>query len=1193
MALVALVVAIVLCSGAQSAAALTSGALSGYLRDAAGNPVADAQIWVTGESGGGEAVTNEEGFYSIPAQAGSGYVLHARPETGFSDAELPMHWSFEVHGVDLSQPRTLNLTLPEVHRVGVEVIGPEKLPVNGARVLVPAVRGGAALGEGIETTDLIAETPTLTTNEAGLASFLAFSGGSEEYNGEAPVVLPPEGSGLHRAPFNVPVVAGDSTITVQLGSEAAEKRVEGKVFAAGEAAVPITGVRVLATSGITKEAVAVAETNFEGFYKLEVPEGFYDIAYTPPVGSEYRASTKEKIQVSSDLTMNVELERFAVATVSGVLRESAGRPVAGVRLQLSGETGSAEALTDQEGFYSISVPPGSGYRLHAAPEREGMDERLPDYWSFDVGGLTLTGSKTLDVTLPPADAVTVRVLGPEKAPVAGARVVIPRLLGAATLGEGLSTSDLASLSPQLVTGEQGTVSLLAFAGAAGEYDGEAPVVLPPEGDGYQRQPFSVPTVTGETTVTVQLERESKRLTGVLLDNDGDPVAGAHVTLSGGGVETIETTTGLDGSYSLAVPTSEGPYTLAASPQAGSMDADLPASWTLTVPSLTIATSRKLELKLPPVSQLSFQVLGLESQPVPDSLVDIGSLGGASALASEAVEARADSNGLQARTDEQGYVHFTVFDGGSATQNGETPVVVPAEGSGYERTLFDVPTITQNTLVILRFLGTGAEAVALTSSEDPSAHGATVTFTAKVSASKEGGPTPTGTVTFMEGSTALGSVELSHGSATYNTSALAVGSHQIVASYSGDANDPPAQSRTLTQLVSGASTQLTLSSTEESTAYGSAATLKAVVKALAPGRGTPTGTVTFSEGETTLATLSLGAGSATFHLAALAAGTHTITATYAPNSADFLAAEAQTVSEQVESAGTQLALSSSADPAAYGQAITLKAKAEPLAPGGGTPSGSVTFYNGEEALATITLVNGLATYHPPSLEVGEHAISAIYEPDTANYKTAPRAHLTQLVQSAPTQLALTSSADPTAYDSTATLKATVKAIAPGRGTPTGSVTFSEGEVALATVSLNNGVAVYHLAGLGPGTHPIVASYVGDSPDFAATEPSTIEQTIEAAATKLTLTSSANPAKSGSAAYLKATVKAIAPGGGTPTGSVTFSEGATTLATVALVEGLAKLAVGGLPAGEHRITGAYSGSADYATAEPASLVQTISP
>ena len=72
-------------------------------------------------------------------------------------------------------------------------------------------------------------------------------------------------------------------------------------------------------------------------------------------------------------------------------------------------------------------------------------------------------------------------------------------------------------------------------------------------------------------------------------------------------------------------------------------------------------------------------------------------------------------------------------------------------------------------------------IALASSMNPAAVAQPVTFTATVSSSVG---TPTGTVTFWDGTTQLGAGTLASGVATYATSALPVGAHAITAQYSG-------------------------------------------------------------------------------------------------------------------------------------------------------------------------------------------------------------------------------------------------------------------------------------------------------------------------------------------------------------------------------------------------------------------------
>ncbi|MFI5175806.1 MAG: Ig-like domain-containing protein, partial [Terriglobia bacterium] len=90
-------------------------------------------------------------------------------------------------------------------------------------------------------------------------------------------------------------------------------------------------------------------------------------------------------------------------------------------------------------------------------------------------------------------------------------------------------------------------------------------------------------------------------------------------------------------------------------------------------------------------------------------------------------------------------------------------------------------------------GTVNSATALNSSTDSSVYGQAVTLTAAVSSTVSGAPIPTGTVTFMEGTTSLGTATLSGAVARYTTSSLAAGPHSINAVYNGDSNFKPGSS----------------------------------------------------------------------------------------------------------------------------------------------------------------------------------------------------------------------------------------------------------------------------------------------------------------------------------------------------------------------------------------------------------------
>jgi hypothetical protein len=98
------------------------------------------------------------------------------------------------------------------------------------------------------------------------------------------------------------------------------------------------------------------------------------------------------------------------------------------------------------------------------------------------------------------------------------------------------------------------------------------------------------------------------------------------------------------------------------------------------------------------------------------------------------------------------------------------------------------------------LNQAASATVATSSVNPSFAGQAVTLTANVTSN---GPTLTGNVIFTSGSTTLGTVALSGGSAVYTTSSFdTVGTQMITASYSGDANTR-ASTATISQVVNAA------------------------------------------------------------------------------------------------------------------------------------------------------------------------------------------------------------------------------------------------------------------------------------------------------------------------------------------------------------------------------------------------------
>jgi hypothetical protein len=135
---------------------------------------------------------------------------------------------------------------------------------------------------------------------------------------------------------------------------------------------------------------------------------------------------------------------------------------------------------------------------------------------------------------------------------------------------------------------------------------------------------------------------------------------------------------------------------------------------------------------------------------------------------------------------------------------------------------------------------------------------------------------TGVVTFLDGSIRLGNAPLVDGSAAMNAVFADASIHNITALYSGNAIFLPS-SETIPLQVTALATRSTLAA-PATAAPGSAIALTATVSSAG---GVPTGSVVFFDGTTQLGTSALNDASvATLRINTLAAGAHSLTASYA-------------------------------------------------------------------------------------------------------------------------------------------------------------------------------------------------------------------------------------------------------------------------------------------------------------------------
>jgi Bacterial Ig-like domain (group 3) len=482
----------------------------------------------------------------------------------------------------------------------------------------------------------------------------------------------------------------------------------------------------------------------------------------------------------------------------------------------------------------------------------------------------------------------------------------------------------------------------------------------------------------------------------------------------------------------------------------------------------------------------------------------------------------------------------------------------------------------------------ATTTTVSSTANPSVVGQVVTLIADVAAVAPSTATPTdGTVSFLDGSTVIGTGTLDAGVASFTTSALALGQHSISAVYGGNTEFSTDTSSPITQVVDQSNTGTTLVSSANPGVFGQTLTFTAQVTATAPGGGTPTGSIAFMDGSTILATQPMTAGVATFSTSTLALGAHSITAVYGGDS-NYITSTSTAVDQEINQASTTTALTSSIESSFLGESVTFTAQVVTTLPGTGTPTGSVTFMDGGTELGSAELNAGIADLATLALTLGTHSITAVYAGDT-DFIASTSSPIQQLVGATTTTLA--SATNPSEFGQSVTFTATVAAVAAGGPTATGSVTFMDGTTVLGTSSLNNsGVATLATTSLSGGTHSITADYQGDSASLASTS-NAVSQVVNLAATSTTVTASVNPSVVGQTVVLTADVTAAA---GTPTGSVTFTDGGTVLGTTSVgASGTATLSTTALAVGSNTVVAAYSGSAAYSSSQSSNLSLTVNP
>jgi hypothetical protein len=324
-----------------------------------------------------------------------------------------------------------------------------------------------------------------------------------------------------------------------------------------------------------------------------------------------------------------------------------------------------------------------------------------------------------------------------------------------------------------------------------------------------------------------------------------------------------------------------------------------------------------------------------------------------------------------------------------------------------------------------------------------------------------------------------------------------------------------------------------------------------------------GTFTFADNGAPIGTASIdGAGHGSFGTSSLAVGSHPIAANYPGSFAAGILASSAVLSQVVNKADTSLSINSSAATSTAGQPVTFTAGVAVAAPGAGTPTGTVEFFDGATSLGSVAFLGTPVTLPTSSLAPGRHSITAIFSGD-GNYNGVPSSVLTHTVNQAPSITSAAVHSFAVGANGSFVVTATgfpMPSISLAGAKPDG-ISFLDNHDGTATLSGATGTA---------GQFPLTVTAANGIGSDAQQN-----FTLNVSKGGVTIVASATPtaALPGQPVTLTASVTVTPPAVATPTGAVTFMNGATALGN--LQSGVAMLRITSLAVGRNVITAVYPG------------------
>jgi Bacterial Ig-like domain (group 3)/FG-GAP-like repeat len=463
-----------------------------------------------------------------------------------------------------------------------------------------------------------------------------------------------------------------------------------------------------------------------------------------------------------------------------------------------------------------------------------------------------------------------------------------------------------------------------------------------------------------------------------------------------------------------------------------------------------------------------------------------------------------------------------------------PDIIVANGNGPISNGFNASTVT----VLINQGAAKTVSGTLSVAPEPSPYAASFSINLAMAAVGSTSLTPTGTVAISIDDIPVATIPVNGLPLTYsdaNTPPLPVGPHTVVATYSGDKNFLAGSFAVQHQVVPVlyASTT-TLSTSLNSAAASQTVRFKATVTSPGLSANAPNplpGEVVFRDGTTNLGTAPLNAsGVAIFDTALLAAGSHSVTASYLGSAgtfqeiASFAPSTSAAVTVVVSASATTTTLTALPTSAQSGAIVSLTAV---VASATGIPTGTVSFLDGTTPLGTQPLdAKGSAVFSATFASAATHVISASYLANGSFAASKSASVSVTVINSGnadQTSTRLNSSPD-SLHAGSIVLSA---AVAAKKGVPSGQVTFKDGSANLGVANLDGaGLAAYSVSMADTGLHYFTAFYSGNTTLQPSISPALLERSpLTTADFSLNLSATTIAIDQGASASVAASVTGI--------------------------------------------------------------------